>query len=73
MREQESNHSSFHLKNGTDKTGKLPVSEQYLYEKKIQDQTDQLTNHTDPDSNHTFSSGSRENPDPITPKSRLQY
>lgn len=35
MSEQEQTHSSFHLKNGTDKSGRLPISEQYLQEKEL--------------------------------------
>lgn len=42
MSEQEQNHSAFHLKNGTDKSGRLPVSEQYLQEKEILDQTEDI-------------------------------
>ena len=46
MNKQESN-TSFHLKDESTKTGKLPVSEQYLEDKEIQDQTEQLKNQTD--------------------------
>ena len=46
MNKQESN-TSFHLKDKSTKTGKLPVSEQYLEDKEIQDQTEQLKNQTD--------------------------
>ena len=46
MNKQESN-TSFHLKGESTKTGKLPVSEQYLEDKEIQDQTEQLKNQTD--------------------------
>ena len=46
MNKQESN-TSFHLKDESTKTGKLPVSEQYLEDKEIQDQTKQLKNQTD--------------------------
>lgn len=42
MSEQEQNHSSFHLKNGTDKSGRLPISEQYLQEKELPDQTEDI-------------------------------
>lgn len=42
MSEQEQTHSSFHLKNGTDKSGRLPISEQYLQEKELPDQTEDI-------------------------------
>ena len=42
MSEQEQTHSSFHLKNGTDKSGRLPLSEQYLQEKELPDQTEDI-------------------------------
>ncbi|MFR7715973.1 MAG: hypothetical protein ACLU09_06695 [Clostridium sp.] len=41
MSEQEQTHSSFHLKNGTDKSGRLPISEQYLQEKELPNQTEE--------------------------------
>lgn len=42
MSEQEQTHSSFHLKNGTDKSGRLPISEQYLQEKELPNQTEDI-------------------------------